>query len=281
MSTLPTIASAGARKRGGRSSPARLCWLLFVCLAVFAPEVPAAEVLPPKPSKFFNDSAAVVASAVAAQLNEQLAQYERESSNQLLVAIYPKMRTDSSIEDFAPRIYQSWGVGTKERDNGAVLFVFVQDRKMWITTGYGLEASLTDAECRRIVEEMKPFFRSADYAGGLSHAVSAMIEATKGEYQGTGRTLSETRQGKHDKLIFWLVVAYFVAVVAMNIYGTLRRIRRGYMYRSSGRYRLPGDSSWWNSGGGWSSSGGGWGGGGSSWSGGGGSTGGGGAGGSW
>ena len=252
---------------------------------MLALQVSAAEVMPPKPARFFNDYAGVVPPNVAQSLNEQLAQYERDSSNQLMVAIFQKMQTDSSIEDYATRIYQSWGVGTKEKDNGAVLFVFLQDRKMRIQTGYGLEASLTDAESFRIIEGLKPFFRASDYAGGFAFAVSATIEATQGEYRGTGKTEFERKQSGETDPFFWIVVAFFILMIGLNFYRRLRQIKRGYVYGSKGRYQLPGDTPWWG-GGSWGSSGGGggWssgGGGGSSWSGGGGSTGGGGASGSW
>lgn len=254
-------------------------WLWVLGLAL---PVGAAEVMPPKPTKFFNDFAGVVPQGAVSALNEQLAQYERESSNQLLVAIFPKMQTDSSIEDFATRIFESWGVGLKDKDNGAVLFVFMQDRKMRIQTGYGLEASLTDAESSRIIEGLKPFFRSGDYAGGFTLAVAGMIEATKGEYRGTGRTLHEHQGDRRNSIFVWVILGIIVFGIVLNFVMRLRQIRRGYVYGSRGRYQLPGDSPWswgasWSSGGG-----GGWsGGGGSSWSGGGGSTGGGGASGSW
>lgn len=246
--------------------------------------VPAAEVMPPKPARFFNDFAGVVRPDVEQRLNEQLAQYERESSNQLLVVVYPKMQTDSSIEDFATRIFESWGVGLEDKDNGAVLFVFLEDRKMRIQTGYGLEASLTDAESFRIIEGLKPYFRANDYAGGFTFAVAAMIEATKGEYKGTGRTLYEQRRDSRDAVFFWVILGIIVFGIGLSFYLSLRRIQRGYVYGSRGRSRLPGGSPWtWGGGSGWSGgSGGGWSsGGGSSWSGGGGSTGGGGASGSW
>jgi uncharacterized protein len=266
------------------SSLQRGAWL-FVGACVLALQVSAAEVMPPKPARFFNDYAGVVPPNVARSLNEQLAQYERDSSNQLMVAIFQKMQTDSSIEDYATRIYQSWGVGTKEKDNGAVLFVFLQDRKMRIQTGYGLEASLTDAESFLIIDGLKPYFRSNNYADGFSFAVSAMIDATTGEYVGTGKTAFERNQGEGPDFILWIVIGFIILISLMSFYRSLRQIKRGYVYGSKGRYQLPGDTPWWG-GGSWGSSGGGggWssgGGGGSSWSGGGGSTGGGGASGSW
>ena len=254
-------------------------------LAWLAVSAHAAEVIPPAPKAFFNDEANVVPAPIASQLNETLAQFERDSSNQLLVAIYPKMQTDSSIEDYANRLFQAWGPGLKDKDNGAVLLVFIQDRKMRIEVGYGLEPRLTDAECFRIIEDLKPHFRSGNYATGLTNAVTAMIAATQGEYTGTGKTLSEQNQDSGSSFLGTLFVLLFVFLIVRAFVKSLRQVQRGVVYGPSGRYTLPGDpaATWWNTSSSWGSGGGGssWASGGSSFSGGGGSSGGGGASGDW
>ena len=145
---------------------------VFVAL-VAAFGASAAEVIPPKPAQYFNDYAHVVSPAIATDLNRQLEQFERDTSSQILVAVYPKMESDSSIEDYTVRVAQSWGVGQKEKNNGAVLFVFVQDHKMYIQVGYGLEGALPDALAKQIIEnEIKPHFRNGDFdwrlAGGCN-----------------------------------------------------------------------------------------------------------------
>src|ERR1043165_10025709 len=84
----------------------------------------AAEVIPPKPAGYFNDYANVVPKEKAVALNEKLAQFERETSNQIVVAVYPKMESDSDIFDYTYRVKEQWGVGQKGKNNGAVLFVF-------------------------------------------------------------------------------------------------------------------------------------------------------------
>ena len=171
-----------------------------------------------------------------------------------------------------------------------MLFVFTEDRKMRIQTGYGLEASLTDAECFHIIEGMKPYFRSGNYTGGAKHAVDAMIAATQGEYMGAGKTLAERKQSYFGLYALLGVLSFIIFKVWLDV----RRNRaRGYLYGPGGR-RIYDPTwfdtvSWGTNGKGWtfssggsSSSGGGMSsGGGSSWSGGGGSTGGGGASGSW
>ena len=243
----------------------------------------AAEVLPPKPAKYFNDYANVVSSETAGRLNKTLEDFEKQSSSQIVVAVFPKMQSDSSIEDYTQRLAQNWGVGQKTQNNGAVLFVFIQDRKMFIQVGYGLEGALPDALCKRIVEdELKPRFRQGNYGAGLSAGVDAMIRATRGEYKGTGRTVA---QGRHSKgvpfggLVFMGVMFLFFLAFARGV----TRAARGTMFRRTGRMASSGWI-WGSSGGGWSGGGGGGGGfssGGGGFSGGGGSFGGGGAGGSW
>ena len=249
-----------------------ILWLTFCCALA-----QAKEVIPPAPKNHFNDYAGVISSAAAAQLNNELAQFERDSGNQFVVAIYPKMQSDSSVDDYAVRVFRSWGVGTKEKNNGIVLFIFIQDHKLFIQTGYGLEGALPDALCKRIVEdEIVPQFKQGDFNGGVTAGVHAVIAATKGEYKGSGRTVAEQRRGNGEQSIWpFVLMALFIGVPILIAFSTMRR---GYSINSGGY-----SGGFWTGGGGgggWSSGGGGFDGGGS-FSGGGGSTGGGGAGGSW
>lgn len=222
-----------------------------------------AEVIPPAPAHYFNDYANVVSPNMVRQLDQVLENFERETSSQIIVAVYPKMQSDSSIEDYTVRVAQAWGVGQKDKKNGAVLFVFIGDRKMFLQVGYGLEGVLPDALCKRIIEdEIKPGFKAGDYNSGLAAGVSAILSATKGEYKGTGRTVGDGRNGRTQNVPGFV---FFLFVVAILVLPLLSGRRRGGYYYSSGG---------WGGGGGWSGGGGGF-------SGGGGSFGGGGAGGSW
>ena len=94
------------------------------------------------------------------------------------------------------RVAQSWRVGQKAKDNGAVLFVFMQEHKMQLQVGYGLEGAMPDALCKRIIaNEITPRFKLGDYGGGLSAGVTTILAAVKGEYKGTGLTVAEGGQG--------------------------------------------------------------------------------------
>jgi uncharacterized protein len=235
------------------------------------------EVIPPAPQHFFNDYAHVVSPETAQRLDRQLEDFERQTSSQLLVAIYPKMESDSSIEDYTVRVFRAWQPGLKEKNNGAVLFVFVQDRTMRIATGYGLEGALPDAISKRILQdEIAPYLKQGDFDGGMTAGVAAMMAAVKGEYQGTGKTVAEQTGGRGSprvgKVLFWTFLA--VILFSMIFRGPRRRRYSGWTMGSGGF------GGW---GGGWGGGGGTWGGGGGGggFMGGGGSTGGGGASGSW
>ena len=258
-------------------------WILVVVLmAAGCLGAMGLDVMPPKPAKYFNDYANVVSSDTARQLNQTLEGFEKQTSSQIVVAVFPKMQSDSSIEDYTQRIAQNWGVGQKSNNNGAVLFVFIQDRKMFIQVGYGLEATLPDALCKRIVEdEIKPRFRQGNFGAGLSAGIDAMMRATRGEYKGTGRTAGQ-RRGSRGNPIIGLIVMVGLVLFFGALARALVRASRGTVFRRAGRSTWSGWT-WGGGGGGWSGGGGG----GGSWSsgggfsGGGGSFGGGGAGGSW
>ncbi len=243
-------------------------------IALVAISARAAEVIPPKPTAYFNDYAGVVSKEAALRLNEQLAQFERETSNQVVVAVFPKMQSDDDDAAYTQRVAQAWGVGQKEQRNGVVLFVFTQDRKMFIQVGYGLEGALPDITAFDITEyRIKPHFRNNDYEGGLAEGIDSIIKAVRGEYRGTGKTVAERRRSTRiPGSLFFLIFLIVISIISR----VMRRLG-GYSYssRRSGPVFIP--MGFGGGSGGWSSGGGGF----SGFSGGGGGFGGGGAGSSW
>jgi uncharacterized protein len=249
-----------------------LCTAALACL--LTSHLHAAEVIPPRPDRYFNDYAGVVSKEAALRFNEQLAQFERETSNQVVVAVFQKMQSDSDVADYTQRVAQAWGVGQKERRNGVVLFVFTQDRKMFIQVGYGLEGALPDATAFDITERhVKPLFRAGNYEAGLATGIDLICKAIRGEYKGAGKTVAEGHSGGG----FSGVLPFIIFVIVLIIISRVIRKLGGYSYSSRG-----GGPVFIPTGGGWSSGGGSDSGGGfSGFSGGGGSFGGGGAGSSW
>jgi len=188
----------------------------------------AAIAVPPKPDLYVTDRAGVLSNTSA--LNEKLAQFERDTSDQILVYVDQRLPPETSIEEMASEAVRKWGVGQKGKDNGAVLFVFVADRKMRIEVGYGLEGVLTDAKSKGITSTIiKPEFQRGNYAAGIENGVDAMLATVKGEpYQGSGKTVAETSNQPSHKpatdfstpavicglplaftgLVIWLMVRY-------------------------------------------------------------------------
>jgi uncharacterized protein len=249
----------------------RLSASLVALGILFAITAQAAEVIPPKPDRYFNDYANIVSREVDQRFNEQLAQFERETSDQVVVAVFPKMQSDSDIADYTQRVAQTWGVGQKERRNGVVLFVFIQDRKMFIQVGYGLEGALPDATAFDITERhIKPFFRNGNYERGIATGIDLICKAIRGEYKGSGKTVAEQHRGSGGLGL----LPFIIFVILLIVISRVTRRLGGYGYSSGrgGPVFLP-----MGGGGGWSSGGGGF----SGFSGGGGSFGGGGAGSSW
>ena len=275
LSTAPCssekFAIAGRNRRHAGS--VRSIHLVTALLLIACPVI-AAEVIPPKPDRYFNDQAGVVSKEAAYRFNEQLAQFERETSDQVVVAVFSKMQSDSDIADYTQRVAQAWGVGQKERRNGVVLFVFIQDRKMFIQVGYGLEGALPDATSFDITERrVKPLFRSGNYEAGLATGIDLICKAIRGEYKGSGKTVAEQGRGSGASRL----LPFLIFIIVLAVISRVTRRLGGYGYSSGrgGPIFIP-----TGGGGGWSSGGGG-GGGFSGFGGGGGSFGGGGAGSSW
>lgn len=262
-----------------------LCFLGLHILSVASAEAAA---LPPPPARYFNDFATLVRPQTAERLNQQLENFERQTSNQIVVAIYPKLPEEAALDDYAQQVYRSWKVGQQGRDNGAIFFVFVQDRKMRIQTGRGLEGALPDAICKRIIaDEVAPHFQAGDFDGGLTAGVNAIIAATKGEYKGTGSTVAEIQhQGDEVASAFEFIIPLALFFIFFA-YLCSRARKRGVVYTGSGSRGIwiGGMGGGWGGGDGWRGGGGSWGGGGfgggGGFSGGGGDSGGGGASGGW
>jgi uncharacterized protein len=208
-------------------------WLFFSLAASLA-----SVQLPPPPTAYANDYASIIPPQQLASWNESLKQFERDTSNQVLLAIFPKLPEDTALEDFTQQTFRSWRVGHGGRDNAVILFVFVQDRKIRIEVGRELEGALPDALCRRIIaDEIVPRFRNQDYAGGCAAGLKAIMAATKGEYKGTGRTTQEERRrsmaARHDESA--TVELIFIAVFLLFfLLSTLASARRGRVYTGAG-----------------------------------------------
>ena len=129
-----------------------------------------------------HDEAHVLSPQTIDQLERQLDVYEDSTSNQLAILIIKSLDGDV-LEQYSLRVAEAWRLGQSDKDNGALLLIAVDDRKMRIEVGQGLEGVLTDAVCSRIIRnEIAPAFRQGNYDQGITNGVNAMIGAIGGEY---------------------------------------------------------------------------------------------------
>ncbi len=241
---------------------------LFCCL-LFLSHASAQDVAVPEIHRRITDLTGTLLESEQRQLESVLERFEQETSNQIAVLMIPSLGGES-LEDFSLRVAEKNQFGRKGRSNGVLLFMAKEDRKLRIEVGYGLEGALPDAVSGQIIRhEIAPHFRQGDYAGGISAGITAIMEATKGEYQGDG--------GRSDRNKF-NPVALIIALLAFMFFGRMIFGRRHYIGRRGYNSSWP----WFGGFGGGGGGGfGGGGGGGGGFSGGGGSFGGGGASGSW
>ena len=248
-------------------------------VAAFAATAPAAQSpLPTKPADYVLDQSGVLSPTQRESLARELEQFERETSNQIVVAVMPRVPEDYVMEDFTQRTAEAWGAGGKDRDNGIVLFVFPDSREMRIEVGYGLEGAVPDGLANLIIQDdIVPSFRAGDMAGGIERGAEALMAASKGEYTGTGRTVAEGQVDANEAIFNLIVISIFLIFMVIQIRQAMKR--GGRVYAPSGRRDVWFPSSGTGLGGGGFS--GGFGGGGGGFSGGGGGFGGGGASGRW
>ncbi|UFZ07938.1 YgcG family protein [Bradyrhizobium ontarionense] len=150
---------------------------LFVCLAAIA----LADVAVPQLTGRVVDQTGTLSSSDIAGLSQKLKDLETRKGSQVAVLIVPTTQPET-IEQFSIRVAEAWKIGRKKVDDGALLVVAKNDRKLRIEVGYGLEGSLTDVTARRIIDEViTPKFRSGDFAGGIDAGVDRIIGVINGE----------------------------------------------------------------------------------------------------
>jgi uncharacterized protein len=172
----------------------RFLLLLLIGAGLAGGSVLAGDALPPAPAQYVTDTTGAIPAPLVAQLNQRLADFERQTSSQIVAVVSRSLPEGTTLDDYAQSLYHAWKIGTKKNSNGVLILIFTQDRKIRIQPGYGLEGALPDALCSRIIREtMAPAFRAGNYGAGLSAGITAVMQATKGEYKGNGHTGGQSR----------------------------------------------------------------------------------------
>ena len=259
-----------------------LFFFIYFNSQAFALDFPAR----PEPSKLVNDFTNTLSSQEQDQLERKLVAFNDSTSIQIAVVIM-KTLDGYPLSDYAFELAQKWGVGQKETNNGVLLLVSMDEHKLFIATGYGMEGIMPDIESKHIVDfDITPLFKQGKFYEGINVGTDRMMSLAKGEYKSTGKNSIKKGFPYGVLLIIFVVFLIFVfRVSSVRSYSNLNNIPfwTAWMLLNAARGRQSGRWSDFNRGtggfggfgGGSSSGGGGFGGFG------GGSFGGGGAGGSW
>ena len=197
-------------------------WLLSLLLLVVAGFTRADEqrAIPPLGSRV-TDLTGTLAAAQRGSLEAKLAAFESGKGSQIAVLIVPTVKPET-IEQYALRVAESWRLGRRGVDDGALLLVATGDRKVRIEVGYGLEGALNDATAKRIISEIiSPRFKQGDFAGGIDAGVDAMIKVVSGEAL-PAPSAETSRRADVDDGFETLLFAGFVLVFVVG--GVLRAI---------------------------------------------------------
>ncbi|MBP6884151.1 MAG: TPM domain-containing protein [Candidatus Pacebacteria bacterium] len=152
----------------------------LLLLLVVLPLSVQAFTIPERPNSYVKDYATLMSAEQVQSLEVKLNAFEKNTTNEIAVVTIPTLDGDV-IENVAQEIFTKWGIGKKDKNNGVLLLVSLEERKTRIHTGYGVEGDLTDLGTSYIQSEvMTPAFRNGDYYGGINGAVDKMIEALGG-----------------------------------------------------------------------------------------------------
>ncbi len=208
---------------------ASLVFGLFFVLSVLFP-IPSYALDVPKLQGYVNDYAGMISPQKKAELEGELASFERTDSTQIIILTVPSLEGDA-IEDFGIKVAEAWRIGQKGKDNGVIFIVAREDKKMRIEVGRGLEGRLTDLMAGRVIDlVVKPRFKRGDFDGGFVAGVSSLVDATRGEFKAERNQPSR----KHERSSRLLTLLIFGGI-AMLVLGSMSRVLGGV----SGAVGLP------------------------------------------
>lgn len=221
---------------------------IFSGIALLTTMLSGAEKLPAYKGHV-NDFAGVLNVAARAQIENALTVYEDSTSTQIAVVI-EKTLGDNDVFQRAIAFAEGWGVGSKENNNGVLLYLAIEDRKYFTVTSQATQGKLTDGIVGQIERDhLVPHLKNGNYASGIYETVTAYMAALEGEFAAGKR---------HDNVPGWIFFVFLFGLILFILIANNARYGRGY--RGHGAYWFP-TGGWGGGGSGWGGSGGGgWGG---------------------
>jgi len=139
-----------------------------------------------------NDTADMLSAATEAALRANLANLEKTDSTQVVVLTIPSLEGEV-LEEYSLKVAETWGIGQKKKDNGALLLIARDDRKIRVEVGYGLEGALPDILAARIIDHaITPDFKNGNFDAGVTTGVNTIIEAVRGEFTVDSERFADT-----------------------------------------------------------------------------------------
>ncbi len=195
-----------------------LFFILFLCCLPF----PVHGLDVPRLQGYVNDYAGMISPSAKSKIEEGLRAFEQSDSTQIVILTIPSLEGEN-IEQFGIKVGEAWKIGQKGKDNGAILIVSKQERKIRIEVGYGLEGRLTDLTAGRIIDlVIKPRFKQGDFDGGFLAGVSSLIDATRGEFKSEQKSVRQRHRGVPPFLTIFLFLGIFTLIL-----GSLSRVLGG------------------------------------------------------
>jgi uncharacterized protein len=192
----------------------------------------------PNPPKLVVDYTNTLSADQAYALEQKLVAFDDSTSSQISVVII-ESTGDRDIADFAFALGRAWGIGNKEFNNGILVLVAKNDRKIFIATGYGLEGALPDALAKQIIaNEIRPNFKENDFYRGLDEGTNAIIQAIIGEYKAPDGYHQKDEKGVPG-IVIVIIVIIIISILRRGGGGGGHYNRRGY-HRGSGMWLFPG-----------------------------------------
>ena len=190
---------------------------LLLCLSVAAYGLDV-----PRLQGYVNDYGGMISSPAKSRIEKELKAFEESDSNQIVILTIPSL-VGESIEEFGIKVAEAWRIGRQGKDNGVLFIVSKQERKIRIEVGRGLEGKLTDLMAGRIIDQViKPKFKQGDFDGGFISGISALVDATRGEFRAEARPLQRRQKDFPAILSFLPFFGIFVIIL-----GSLSRILGG------------------------------------------------------
>jgi len=189
--------------------------LLFLLVCFFSLGVMAQDVLPkPNPPRLVTDAANVLSPEQVEILEHKLVALDDSSSNQIAVVLI-KSLGDYGIEEYANKLFREWGIGHKGTNNGVLILAAIDDRKIRIEVGYGLEGAIPDIITASIIRnDIAPNFKDQNYYRGIDNAINSLSKAAVGEYK-----VKKAKKGNNGKaggsILGFLMIVVVIIILAI------------------------------------------------------------------